>query len=142
MIAPWFDNLDSGATNWSTYSDPASYVPGVTPEWQLGTPNNDLDVAAHSEPNAWGTSLNGTAADYAECFLISPAIYLTNGNTATLRFWQNYDFPDISGYDFEMGQLYVIPSTGAAVPIGEFSDSSFGWEEVEYDLTAFSGQIV
>lgn len=142
VIAPWFDDLDSGATNWSTYTDPSSYVSGVTPEWQLGTPHNDLDVAAHSAPNAWGTSLNGASMDYAECFLISPAIYLTNGNTATLRFWQNYDFPDVSGYDFEMGQLYVIPSSGAAVTIGEFYDSSFGWEEAEYDLTAFSGQIV
>jgi hypothetical protein len=141
-IAPWFDNLDSGATNWSTYTDPSSYLPGFTPEWQLGTPHNDLDVAAHSAPNAWGTSLNGASMDYAECFLISPAIYLTNGNTATLRFWQNYDFPDVSGYDFEMGQLYVIPSSGAAVTIGEFYDSSYGWEEAEYDLTAFSGQIV
>ncbi len=143
MIAPWSDNLDTGATNWSTYSSPDSTIPGISPEWQLGTPNNALDVEAHSAPNAWGTSLNGSFADSAECFLISPAIYLTNGNSAKLRFWQNYDFFPVSDYDIlEFGQVYVIPNGGAAVPLAGYSESSYGWEEQEFDLTAYAGQVI
>ncbi len=141
IIAPWADNLDSGATNWTTYTDPASYVPGVTPEWTLGVPNNQLANKAHSPPNAWGSNLKGAAIDFAESYLISPAIYLTNGNVATLHFWHCYDFTDLSGYDVEFGQVMVV-SENQAIPIAEFGDSAFDWIEEEVDLTPYAGKLV
>lgn len=142
VIAPWTDNLDSGATNWSTYTDPSFFVPGSTPEWTLGVPSNELATSAHSPPNAWGSNLKGAAVDFTEAFLISPAIYLTNGNVSTLKFWHTYDFSDLSGYDVEFGQVMVVADNQAAVPIAEFGDSSFDWIEEELDLTPFAGKVV
>jgi hypothetical protein len=142
MIAPWYDDLDSGATNWSTYSDPSFFTAGVTPEWTLGTPDNELTTTAHSAPNAWGSNLKGDSIDFTEAFLISPAIYLTNGNVSTLRFWHTYDFSDLTGYDLEFGQVTVVGENQAAVTIAEFADSSFDWMEEELDLTPFAGQVV
>ncbi len=53
---PWFDNLESGATNWTMVPDP---VNGSDINWTLGTPNNGLATSAHSGTNAWGSDLNG-----------------------------------------------------------------------------------
>jgi len=142
LITPWEDNLDSGATNWTTYSDPAFTTPGVTPEWTLGVPSNLPGVSAHSSPNAWGSNLDGKPADLAECYLISPAIYLTNGNVATLRYWQNYEFTDISGFDIEFGQLMLITSDSEVAYLADFFDTSFDWEEIEINLTPYMGKVV
>ncbi len=142
VLAPWSDNFETGATNWSTYSEPSFYIPGVTPEWQLGVPANQIATEAYSPQNAWGCNLTGQACDLAECFLISPAIYLTNGNVATLRFWHNYDFSDISGFDIEYGEVLVVGDNGAAASLIAFGDSSFGWVDEEVSLTAYAGQVI
>jgi hypothetical protein len=142
LITPWEDNLDSGATNWSTYSDPAFTTPGVTPEWTLGVPGNLPGITAHSPPNAWGSNLDGKPADLAECYLISPAIYLTNGNVATLHFWHNYDFTDFSGFDWEFGQVMLVTSDGQVAYLADFVDYSFDWEEIEVNLTPYMGKVV
>jgi len=140
ILPPWFDNLNSGATNWSTYADPSL----GSRNWTLGVPHNQLGTNnAPSPPDVWGSNLNGDPVDYQECFLISPAIYLTNGNVATLNFWQNYDFSDLSGYDIELGQVQVVVAeTGASATLAEFSDLSGDWEQQQLDLTAYSGQVV
>lgn len=137
LFPPWFDNLDNGTTNWSVYN------PDGGSDWTLGVPNNSLATEAFSPPNAWGSNLKGEAIDIAEKYLISPAIYLTNGNTAKLKFTQNYDFSDLSGFDFEFGAVQlVVDNSSVQVDLGAFMDSSGGWEEVEFDLTPYMGKIV
>lgn len=137
LFPPWFDNLDDGATNWSVYN------PDGGSDWTLGVPNNSLADEAPSPPNAWGSNLNEEPIDIAEKYLISPAIYLTNGNTATLRFTHNYDFSDLTGFDFEFGAVQlVVDNSSVQVDLGAFMDSSGGWEEVEFDLTPYMGKIV
>jgi hypothetical protein len=139
LVAPWSDNMDTGATNWTVFN-----ADSAQSAWTLGPPNNQLGTNnAHSRPNAWGSNLNGQPIDYSETFLISPAIYLTNGNVATLRFWHNYDFSDLTGYDIESGEVQVVTNNASApVPIADFGDVSSGWELAELDLTPFVGRVI
>src|SRR5205085_1107581 len=136
---PWFDNLNTGATNWSTFTDPS--LGGA--DWTLGIPNNSLATSAHSPPDAWGSNLEGQSIDTAEAYLISPAIYLTNGNIAMLSFWHDYDFSDLSGYDIEYGEVDVIDAnTGASISLAQFNDISGDWIEEQFDLTPYAGKVV
>lgn len=138
LFAPWFDDLDSGATNWSVYN------PDGGANWTLGPPiNNPLGEGQPSLPNVWGSNLESESGDFIEKYLISPAIYLTNGNSAKLTFQHNYDFSDLSGFDFEMGAVQlVVDNTSLQTDLGAFLDSSGGWEQVEFDLTPYMGKIV
>ena len=107
----------------------------------MGVPNNGLETAAHSPTNAWGSNLNGDSIDFAQTFLISPAIELTGGNTATLRFWHSYDFTGdaIS----EVGRVMVFTNQQSQpANLAEFGDLTFGWEEAEIDLAPYLGSVV
>lgn len=138
-IAPWFDNLDASGGNWATFVD----FEDSNANWELGPPQNGRETEAHSPPNAWGTNLRGEAADWSHCFLISPAIYLTNGNVATLNFWQSFDFTDFSGYDIELGEVQVITANSSALTtLAQFADSTDGWELEQLDLSPFAGQVI
>jgi hypothetical protein len=138
LIAPWSDNMDTGGTNWSVYT-----ADQAQSQWTLGVPNNGQETNAHSPPAAWGSNLNGDAIDYSETFLISPAIYLTNGNDFQLYFWDSYDFTDLTGYDIEMGELQIVSSDGTApVPLADFNGSTLGWTQEQVSLSAYAGQVV
>jgi hypothetical protein len=136
---PWSDDMDSGASDWSVYS-----VDGSQVEWTLGIPNNHAVTEAHSPPNCWGSNLNGEGTDTVESFLISPALYLTNGNVATLTFWHWYDFSDPNGIDIiHGGEVDIVTDKdGATTPIASFADASGGWVQEEVDLSPYIGQIV
>src|SRR5262249_30746481 len=116
---PWSDSFNGSPTNWSVYSADSSQV-----EWTLGVPNNGQESSAHSPPNAWGSNLNGDVIDYTEPFLISPAIYLTGGNVATLRFWHSYDFSLASDLDIINGGQVLLLTNNATTPatIASYSD--------------------
>lgn len=137
LMSPWSDNLDSGATDWTTIEAEESQT-----GWQLGTPHNPLVDAALSPPNAWSTSLNGEPRDFVETFLVSPAVFLTNGNVATLTFSHIYDFPDLTGFDIEIAELLVVPDNGAPITLGQFGDASGDWAQEEFDLTPYMGRMV
>ena len=72
-------------------------VDGTDGNWTLGTPHNSLQTAAHTGTNAWGSNLDGGSIEIADTLLVGPAVNLTGGNLATLRFWQSYDFTARSG---------------------------------------------
>ena len=132
--------MNSGSTNWSVFSSDGSEV-----GWTLGVPNNSQATNAHSTPDAWGSNLNGDPVDYTETFLISPAIYLTGGNVATLRFWHSYDFTEGSDLDIlNYGTVYLLTNNAAAaIALAAYSgDVTPGWEEVELDLTPYLGHVV
>ena len=140
MTPPWVDNLDSGAsTNWTVIDGEETFA-----TWTLGVPDNGWETEAHSPPNAWGSNLDGSNLDQAESFLVGPAIHLTGGNRATLRFWHSYDFTERSEFDIiEGGEVLLITNVfSAPVTLAEFTSDAIGWEEVEIDLTPYSGQLV
>jgi len=136
--APWFDDLENGSGDWSIFAPDESEA-----GWQFGTPRNNLANSGHSGQLAWGTSLNGEVLTFVESFLISPPIDLTGGNTATLSFWQNYDFTEFELDILNYGEVMLITNAAAApISLGFVSDLSGGWEEVELDLSPHVGKLV
>jgi len=103
-------------------------------------PNNGQEAAAHSPPNAWGSNLNGDAIDYVESFLVSPAIDLTGGNVAALRFWQSYDFTDPDALR-EGGELLLV-TNNAVVTLTNYVDGATSWIPAEIDLTPYVGHVI
>ncbi len=161
---PWTDPLDAGEPGWAVYDDTGlgATLPGDdeddgggglnTSGWQFGVPVNDRQETAHTGQNVWATNLRGDGVDYAISDLISPAISLVGGNSAKLRFWQNYDFSVTGGgeddpfgdFVLEAAQVALTTDNGATwQDIYAVNDElSFGWEEVEVDLGKFVGQVV
>ncbi len=135
-----FDFEDGGAS-WAVW-------PGVMGEegsvWQLGIPANGMETEAHSPTNAWASNLTGDAIDVADSRLVSPAIDLTGGNQATLRFWQSYDFSERSDLDiYEVGELYVSTNNAATwTLLDAYDEGSGGWEEIEISLTPYLGRVI
>ena len=137
LTAPWSDDLEAGGGSWFVQNAESSET-----GWQYGVPQNG--VAAHSGTHAWGSNLHGAPAGYVETFLISPAIYLTGGNRATLRFWQNYEFYENADDFTHLGEVAILTNAAAQpITLGLIeNDASAGWELAEYDLTPYSGQLV
>ena len=137
IAPPWTDNLDGSGTssNWTTLD-----AEGTEVTWTLGTPNNGWETAAHSPPNAWGSNLNGDSIDYAESFLISPAIDLTGGNVAELRFSHSYDFTDDNAL-IEGGEVIVVTNNAVAT-VAAYSGDATRWTEEHIDLTPYVGHVI
>ena len=142
---PWFSDLEGAPVGWSVVADP-SY--GSDVNWQLGTPNNALANAAHSGTNAWGSNLYGTSLDASflgliATYLYSPVIDLSGLSTATLTFWDTFDFSSM----FEQGQI-LISTNSATAPgsnpvLADFSGlASAGWQQETLDLTPFVGHVI
>jgi hypothetical protein len=150
IVPPFQDDLESGALQWTAKQDKlpwatASDLPIAT--WQLGKPSNALARGAHSGNNAWGTNLRGWANDVVHTWLISPALDLTRGNRATLKFWHLYDFQPRSaeGELSEFGQVTLSTNNGSAwLPLTEYPQGtrSDGWVEEAIDLSAYAGKVV
>jgi len=137
IVPPWFDNLNNNGTNWTVFDGDGTQV-----SWRLGVPNNGQETEAHSPPNAWGSNLNGESIDYVESFLISPAIELTGGNVATLRFWHSYDFLDFDAI-LDFGELLIVTnSVSEPVTLAQYFDDVVSWSEEEFDLTPHVGRVV
>ena len=139
LLPPFFDDMEHGGTNWSVFNSDETLA-----GWELGVPNNGHETAAHSPTHAWGTSLNRENRDYAETFLISPTVYLTGGNSATLTFWHSYDFIPQSDLDiWEVGTVYLVTNgVGSAITLAEFGFDAENWNKVEVDLSPYAGMIV
>ena len=138
VVPPWSDNLE-GDSDWSVFD-----AEGSEASWQLGTPNNELANSAHSPTKAWGSNLQGGSSSLVETYLVSPAVELTGGNVATLRFWHNYDFTFESEFKLLEGGELQIYTNSLAQPIilRSYTDFTAGWEEVEVDLSPYIGNVV
>ncbi len=136
-LPPFVDDLETPSVEWSTYAAEESET-----DWTRGVPGGG--ESAHSPNNCWGSNLGGGPLSQSECYLISPGILLSGGNRATLRFWHNYDFTPRSDLEFELAAVEIITDITAAPEIlwQLPNESSFGWEEVELDLTPYTGKVV
>ena len=141
LLPPFFDNLETAMTktNWSV-------VDGDLTEssWTRGKPHNGVETNAYSPTNCWGSVLDGASVSAIETYLVGPAIQLTGGNKATLKFWHSYDFLPKSDLDIlEYGELDILTnSAGPLIPLLVLSDDqSSGWEPVEIDLTPYLGTV-
>jgi hypothetical protein len=141
LTPPWSDNMNSGTTNWEVFDGFADAGFGNTANWTLGVPNNTQETSAHSPPAAWGANLDGAFIEFADTYLISPAVYLTGGNIATLRFWHSYNFsPD----EYELGTVYIfVGENSQPIQLAQYAgDQTPGWEEEVIDLSSYVGHVV
>jgi hypothetical protein len=160
---PWSDPLDVAEPGWAVYDDSGlgAALPGEDEEdggglsasgWQFGEPLNEQNLRPHTGDHVWATNLKGEGVDYAVTDLITPAISLVGGNSAKLRFWQNYDFSVTGGgeddpfgdFVLEAAQVALSTDNGATWKDVYAVDDEFslGWEEVEVDLGQFVGEVV
>jgi len=139
LLPPWSDNLEGEVTNWLVHSSANSQS-----TWTLGTPDNTLATSAHSPTNAWGSNLGGNPVNFAITSLMSPAVLLTNGNVATLNFWQDYNFSENAGSVLSQGGALFVSTNAftAPVPLKTYPGASAGWQPDQVDLTPFIGQVV
>jgi hypothetical protein len=138
LFSPWTNDLEHArADDWTVVTPNESEL-----VWRLGVPNNG--ASAFSPVQAWGTSLNADVAGAAETVLLSPATYLTGGERILLRFAQNYEFASTANFEeIEYGEIRLYTNLATApITLGTITDSSSGWEEVEFDLTRYREQLV
>lgn len=137
-LPPWFDNIETNNIEWSTINSEDSEG-----GWSHGAPGNG--ETAHSGTNCWGSNLSGGSVSQMESFLISPGILLGGGgNKATLKFWHNYDFQAQGEFDIQLAAVEIITNV-ATEPLlltQMPEDTSFGWEEMQIDLTPYIGNVV
>jgi subtilisin family serine protease len=134
---PWFDNMDTGALDWTVV--PGS---GTQVNWTLGVPDNGIETNAYSPPDAWGSNLNGQFVDQADTSLYSPVIDLSGFSQATLTFWDSFDFTGSSAVE---GAEVMISTNSASSPVSlvQFiSTTTGGWEQETVDLTPYVGLTV
>jgi hypothetical protein len=150
LDAPWADSLEKGRSGWATFDDSAfddeTGENLLNTTWQFGTPSNRYAITPHSGSNCWATNLEGQPVDTAIADLLSPAIDLRRGNTARLKFRTWYDTTERSDLlDFELCQVAISTNNGAQwsslVGFG-FGDVSDDWEEVDVDISRFTGHVV
>ena len=128
-------------------------VNGSDINWTLGTPNNLLAASAHSGTNAWGSDLNDSQNfTLASSFLYSPVIDLSGLQSATLTFWDVYDFsrldPIVGMYYEEDGGVFISTNNSTPpslnLPLGkEFVDRvADTWQQETVDLTPWVGRTI
>ncbi|HIL69676.1 MAG TPA: hypothetical protein EYG38_07490, partial [Verrucomicrobia bacterium] len=119
----YFDDFETGGSGW-THS-------GNGDNWELGSPTTGPGQA-FSGTNVYATGLSSNFATFADTFLISPVIDLTDFNQASLAFWEfrNMDPPagdlffhgaEVSVLDADtMGVLQILSTEGG---------TTNGWEQ-------------
>jgi hypothetical protein len=139
IVPPWLDDMEAGSAGWVVFD-----ADGTESSWQLGVPGPGTGTTAHSPSHAWGSNLSGNPIGFSESFLISPAIELTGGNVATLRFWHFYDFAERSMFDIlEFGELLLVTNAlSAPITLAQYDFLSDDWEEITIDLTPHLGRVV
>jgi hypothetical protein len=138
LSPPWTDNLESGEGSWLVFDNDLT-----DSSWELGVPQNNRGVTAHSPVNAWGSNLRSQPSGLAETWLISPPVFLAEGSQPTLRFWHNFNMLDLEEDVLEGGVVQLI-TNAATLPIDlrAYTNSTAGWEEQVLDLSPHAGKLV
>ena len=75
--------------------------------------------------------------------MISPAIDLTGGNVARLRFSNAYNFGDGDADIINGGELLIVTnSISAPATLATYLGLNGGWEQEEIDLTPYLGSVI
>jgi len=143
---PWSTDLEAGTNGWTRFMDSGSEV-----NWRMGKPNSSLAMSAHSGTNVWGCLLEGEQPlIQVGSYLCSPAIDLSGLKSATLHFYDTYDFSqEIFGYPIEDGGILirtnfsVAPAYGSVPVAADFIGLAVpAWEYETVDLTPWVGKTI
>jgi transglutaminase-like putative cysteine protease len=135
------DDFETGAGGW-THG-------GAEDEWELGTPTFG-PPAAHSGTACWGTDLDNTYENNADCWLLSPAFSLDGYGTAYLSFWVFNEVQDENqGWvydplwlDLTVDGQHFVPLCSHMGGVNDDPDIPVmgGWSHVVLDLTRYAGE--
>ncbi len=140
-------SLYSNGTSWTTiYSTDFETTPtgwthgGSKDEWEWGVPTYAWGPsAAHSGSYLYGTDLDGSYNNNADCWLMMPPINLSGYVGAQLEFyhWYNIEY----GYDYVY--LEVSEDGGATWDVlASYTGRHRTWSYNQYDLTPYVGKTI
>ncbi|MCP4153060.1 MAG: hypothetical protein GY757_35335 [bacterium] len=139
----FFADLEKGAEGWSHG--------GEGDEWELGSPTYGA-LSAYSGLNCWATDLDSDYENEADCWLLSPAIDLSNLASANLsvRLW-NWVEDGSQGVVKDPLWMEITTDGTVFLPISsimggvnddpEIPDSG-GWNQLTLDLSKYIGNQV
>ena len=122
------EDFESGAEGW------VSNTTAGDTEWELGTPNVDNLMEAHSGENVYGTNLDGPYGNLVSASLRSPVIDLTDLGRPKLSFWYFND----TTFEAEGVQLRILDESGSPLFVREeiFWGTTPGWTQFEFTIPA------
>jgi uncharacterized membrane protein/bacillopeptidase F (M6 metalloprotease family) len=156
----WFDDFESGWGNWT--ADVIQMSTTVPTEWEIGNPSGWGPGTAYSGSNCAGTNIDDWYYPYdADITLTSPLVQLQAG-PQILSFYTWYNmrqgcgwswlYPDGGFVEISDGGPWqqIFPMGWYPVENGQFGGyytdgfggHSDGWENYEFDLSAWSGDVV
>lgn len=143
IMTIFFDDFENGTNGW-THG-------GTQDEWELGMPTYG-PTEAHSDGNCWGTDLDDTYENIANCWLKSQSIDLTDLACAYLSFWVwNWVQDENQGYVYDPLWLDITTDGETFYPLcshmgGVNDDPEIpdvgGWAMMVLDLTKYVGETV
>lgn len=140
LTPPFIERLWEGGTNWSVFNGEDTQF-----QWTVGSPQNGhVANTPTMDASAWASNLRGQPADTIDTFLISPAIDLSGGNLARLKFWHAYDFSERTALDLlEGGEILIFTNTySGPATLTNYFDANGGWRAEEIDLTPYLGNVI
>jgi transglutaminase-like putative cysteine protease len=142
-VTIFYDDCEQGVNGW-THG-------GTGDEWELGTPTFGPS-AAHSGANCWGTDLDDTYENNANCWLLSAPIDLSGLACGCLSFWVWNWVQDITqGYVNDPLWMEITTDGVHFVPLcsymGGVNDDALipdvgGWSRLVLDLQRYTGSTV
>ncbi|MFO7619190.1 MAG: immune inhibitor A [Thermoplasmata archaeon] len=158
--ADWLENFETGGSGWTTevfqQGDPET-------NWEIGDPLGTGPGSAYSGSQCAGTNIDtyyyGSSSYELDMTLNSPWVELDAGpQVLTFYTWYSTHFSEWCGardggfveINDGSGWTQIYPVDGYPVADGDFggywtdgfSGQSDGWEYYEFDLSAYSGDIV
>jgi transglutaminase-like putative cysteine protease len=151
----WYESIDLTEVSTIFYDDYEGALNawshgGTHDEWELGTPTYG-PTAAHSGANCWGTDLDDTYEDNADCWLLSPWIDLSNLCCADLGFWIWNWVHDTRMHVYDPLWVEITLDGETYLPLsshmGGVNDDPVipdvgGWSYMVLDLTKYTGNSV
>jgi transglutaminase-like putative cysteine protease len=138
----FYDDFEGALNAWSH--------DGTNDEWELGIPTYG-PTAAHSGARCWGTDLDDTYENNADCWLISPWIDLSNLSCAYFGFWIWNWVHDTRMHVYDPLWVEITLDGATYLPLsshmGGVNDDPVipdvgGWSYMALDLTKYVGNSV
>ena len=122
------ENFEEEPVGWSSF--------GIGNDWEWGIPTSGPGEAASGD-HVYATNLDGSYQHGADATLVMPAVNLSEGDNY-LHFDLWYDFEEIH----DTGYVYVSTDQEEWKSVRTFFYDSDGWQQLEADLSDYSGERV
>ncbi|MFD1173866.1 S8 family serine peptidase [Oceanobacillus picturae] len=122
------EDFESEAAGWTVF--------GENNSWERGVPTSGPESAVSGE-NVYATNLAGTYDSNANTTLVMPPVDLPEGDSY-LQFSQWYNIEN----NWDYGHVFISTDQEQWTQLARITNVSEDWEEVELDLSEYSGQRV